>query len=700
MAHNTHSRTLVWQLVGAFFPVVACLLAGVCCSPARGETVARQWNEALLDAIRLDFPAPTVHSRNLYHVSAAMYDAWAAYDAAAQGTFFTEKYTSNNPAADRNEAISYAAYRILSHRYANSSGSFLSQARFTVLLNDLGFDPSNTTTVGNSPAAVGNRIAQQILAATINDGSNETNGYVDNTSYASVNPPMFVDDAGVVPPASLPLQDPNHWQPLRLNDNATQNGLPINPLQTYVGPHWGSVETFALGRNGGPGPYSWSSIDPGPPPQLGGVGDQQYRDDTVELIRYSSQLDVSQGPGSELIDISPAVNGNRPLGTHNNQGYALNPVTQAPYAQNLVRRADYGRVLAEFWADGPESETPPGHWNVLANEVSDSPLLEKRLGGSGQVLDDLEWDVKLYLALNGGVHDAAIAAWGTKREYDYVRPITKIRYQGGLGQSTDANQPSYHPDGLPLINGLIELITPESIATNGKHHNVWENVNRDDFGNVIPDAHFTQEQLVGKVAVLSWNHPPVNPLTQDAGVDWILAENWVTYQSSNFVTPAFAAYVSGHSTFSRAAAQILAQFTGSEFFPGGLGEETFTTDFLDFEMGPSEEIKLQWATYFDAADEAGISRLWGGIHVPADDFSGRVMGDAIGRLAYAHALGFFGASVVPEPHTLWLTVCLALVAMARNRTRYTPTRRSRYFLARAYRKQRTARYRPPRQPRC
>ena len=47
------------------------------------QSVARRMNEECLEAIRRDFPAPTVHSRNLYHSSAAMYDAWAAYDPVA-----------------------------------------------------------------------------------------------------------------------------------------------------------------------------------------------------------------------------------------------------------------------------------------------------------------------------------------------------------------------------------------------------------------------------------------------------------------------------------------------------------------------------------------------------------------------------------------------------------------------------------------
>ena len=51
---------------------------------------------------------------------------------------------------------------------------------------------------------------------------------------------------------------------------------------------------------------------------------------------------------------------------------------------------------------------------------------------------------------------------------------------------------------------------------------------------------------------------------------------------------------------------------------------------------------LQWATYRDAADQAGLSRLYGGIHVPADDLDGRIMGAEIGIIAVNHARSYFG----------------------------------------------------------
>ena len=100
---------------------------------------------------------------------------------------------------------------------------------------------------------------------------------------------------------------------------------------------------------------------------------------------------------------------------------------------------------------------------------------------------------------------------------------------------------------------------------------------------------------------------------------WIPAVDWVPYQLPTFVTPAFAGYVSGHSTFSRAAAEVLTAFTGSSFFPGGLYEVPVPSGRLKVENGPAQDFTLQWATYYDAADAAGLSRLYMGIHVPPDD---------------------------------------------------------------------------------
>jgi hypothetical protein len=99
--------------------------------------------------------------------------------------------------------------------------------------------------------------------------------------------------------------------------------------------------------------------------------------------------------------------------------------------------------------------------------------------------------------------------------------------------------------------------------------------------------------------------------------------------------------VSGHSTFSRAAAEVLTELTGSPYFPGGMLEWTVKRGELKNEEGPTRGVTLQWATYFDAADDAGISRLYGGIHIPADDFAGRKLGSACGKEAWALAQRYF-----------------------------------------------------------
>ena len=49
------------------------------------HSVARRWNEVMLQAIRNDFARPPIHARNLYHVTVAMWDAWAAYDDTPNG---------------------------------------------------------------------------------------------------------------------------------------------------------------------------------------------------------------------------------------------------------------------------------------------------------------------------------------------------------------------------------------------------------------------------------------------------------------------------------------------------------------------------------------------------------------------------------------------------------------------------------------
>jgi hypothetical protein len=403
------------------------------------------------------------------------------------------------------------------------------------------------------------------------------------------------------------MHDPTFWQPLALDQIVSQNGIAVpGRVQAFIGAQWGHVRSFALpvSKRGLP-------IDPGKPP-FGDAESATYKSQALEVLRASSELDATD---ETTIDIGPGARGDNPLGTNEGDGHALNPVTGAPYAPNRVRRADYGRLIAEFWADGPSSETPPGHWNVLANGVSDSPSLAARIGFGPAAR--LAWDVRLYFVLNGALHDAAIAAWGIKREYNAVRPISMIRYLAGHGQSSDPSGPAYDREGLPLVPGLVEVVTAASSAPGQRHAALADHV--------------------GEIAVRSWRGA--------AGVGWGLGSLWMPYQRPTFVTPAFPGYVSGHSTFSRAAAEVLTRITGSRYFPGGLLEQRFPPNSLTFEKGPATPVVLQAATYYDAADQAGASRVYGGIHVTADDFAGRRVGSTVGVRAWALAQRYFAGSI-------------------------------------------------------
>jgi hypothetical protein len=474
------------------------------------------------------------------------------------------------------------------------------------VMKDLGYDSADTNDKGDDPIAFGNRIGHSIIAATANDGSNEAGDYADTTGYEPDNAPLVFDNAGAG------LQAPERWQPLNLSIAATQNGIILPAgVQSYIGSNWDGVTPFAMKRTSPAVPWH----DPGPVPKLGAA----MKDWLVEVIRKTSYVDTSD---PTTMDISPGAYGHNSLGANDGKGWAKNPVTDQPYPPQVVLRADFARVMAEFWADGPNSETPPGHWNVLANMVADSPGFQRKLFGKGAPLDPLAWDVHVYLALDGAEHDAAITAWGAKRRYVTVRPISLIRWMGGKGQSSDPKGPSYDPQGLPLVPGLIEVVTKESSAPGQRHAALAFHV--------------------GEVAIRGWLGEPGDRTHQVSGVGWVRAVDWITYQRRTFVTPAFPAFISGHSTFSRAGAEVLTALTGSPYFPGGLGEYLAHKDtFLTFEKGPTTDVRLQWASYYDASDEAGQSRLYGSIHIPPDDYAGRRLGHLVGLDAVALATKYF-----------------------------------------------------------
>jgi hypothetical protein len=195
--------------------------------------------------------------------------------------------------------------------------------------------------------------------------------------------------------------------------------------------------------------------------------------------------------------------------------------------------------------------------------------------------------VKLYFALNGALHDAAVAAWGIKRTYQSVRPISMIRSLALQGQSSDRHAPSYHAQGLPLVSGLVELITRTSSEPGQRHAALRGHI--------------------GDVAVRTAN-------------GWVLSTRWTP--RGGVVTPPSPGWVSDESMFGRAAAVILAAETGS----GSL---------------PVTARLTRWRTYRTAADETGLSGVEAGTETLADDLAGARLGTLVGKRAWALAERYF-----------------------------------------------------------
>jgi hypothetical protein len=213
--------------------------------------------------------------------------------------------------------------------------------------------------------------------------------------------------------------------------------------------------------------------------------------------------------------------------------------------------SDRQKVTAEYWADGPRSEFPPGHWALIAQVVS------RKRGHS------LDYDAQMFFALGNALLDAGIAAWAEKYKWDFVRPITAIR-----------------------------------------------------------------ERYRGQT-VTSWLGPY-------QGYGPVSGESWIPYQSPNVVTPPFPEYVSGHSTFSSAAATILALFTESDTFGAFVTVKAGTSlfeprnDTLGQPGTPATDVALSWPTLTAAAKDAGLSRRLGGIHFQDGDEDGYNLGRSVG----------------------------------------------------------------------
>ncbi len=487
---------------------LALLLPGVTTAPlaraaragaAPTPSVVVRWNEALLRAVRDAKLGPPMVARALAVAHTCAYDAWAAYDRVAVGTRLGG--TLRRPAQERRyenkvEAISHAAYRAAVDLFPGSKATV-----FDPLMASIGLDPDNHSQDTTAPAGIGNLAAAEVLALRHRDGANqlgdEPGGQpgVPYSDYTGYRPANEAMDTRTALNPST-VHDVNRWQPLTYVDGP---GNLVTP--SFLGAHWQLVRPFVT------------------------VSARQFRSPSGPA-RYGSPEFVAQA--QELIEMNA----------------------------NLT---DEQKVIAEYWADGPRSELPPGHWNLFAQQV----LHRDRTGSRERELDRA---VKLYFALTNAIFDAGCCAWENKVAFDSVRPITAIRWL-------------FH-------------------------------------GRTIP----------------AWAGP-------GRGTQRIAGEDWFPYQPTSFPTPPFAEYSSGHSNFSAAGAEVLRLFTGSDRF-GGFVRISRGSSRIEPGIVPARDVTLTWATFSDAAAQAGISRRYGGIHFTQGDLDAQATGRAAARQCWATALTY------------------------------------------------------------
>ncbi|WP_338505366.1 vanadium-dependent haloperoxidase [Sphingomonas kaistensis] len=338
---------------------------------SHGSTINR-WNDLILSLLEVATNEPSLRmgppmvARALAMIYSAAYQAWSPFSDNAKP--YLPGGPSRRPQPQRTEqnkavAVSYAIYRTSLDLFNHPV--LISMLREQMIA--IGLDPNDASTSGNVPSAVGNNAAAAVLASRQNDNSNQ-----DGTMAGSSNPGQPYGDytdykafnnAGLAFGATLRrhVKDVRRWQPLSYIDPL--GGEVKTP--GYIAPHWGNVTPFSL--------TTGSQFRPAPP--------AGWTPDAPSLALNQAFLDQAR--------------------------YVVEVQNELTLEQ---------KIIAEFWADGPRSWLPPGHWCEIAGLVS------KHYRYS---IDD---DAKLFFALTNAILDASIATWEAKRFYDYARPITAIRW--------------------------------------------------------------------------------------------------------------------------------------------------------------------------------------------------------------------------------------------------------------------------------
>src|SRR6267143_940292 len=295
----TRRTALKWAAVAAAAPALSGLPLDVFAS---GDSLVLRWNEAALQGVRDSKLGPPMVARALAMVHTCIFDAWVAYDHQAVGTRLggaLRRPHGERTLANMNTTISFAAYRAAVDLFPGDRLSV-----FDPLMRRLGYDPANATADITTPAGVGNVAAQAVLEFRYRDGANQLGDEpggkpgVPDAAFTGYQP---ANDPMDLRRGSLfdpaAVHDANRWQPLRYFD---KTGTDVS--QPFVGAHWQQVTPFAL------------------------TNVAQLR--TTGPARYGSPAYESQARA--LLAISAGL-------------------------------TDEQKMIAEYWADGPQSELPPGH---------------------------------------------------------------------------------------------------------------------------------------------------------------------------------------------------------------------------------------------------------------------------------------------------------------------------------------------------
>lgn len=243
----------------AFIAVIGCGGGGstlpIDVTPTR--SAAMEWTDELMACVRASSLGSTPLSRAIGLTTSASYDAWAALDPQAVCVYTQDELlTVTVPPTNENIdiATSYANYRVLVDLFPHEEG------RLRQKMAVLNLNPDVVRTGTDSPAALGNLIAKNLIENRANDGSNQSASYTDTSGYSPVN---TVDT----------VSDPNRWQPVA---NTFPDGSSQTP--TYLTPHWGTVRSFA----------STASVHRCAPPPA--FGTPQFQAQVDEVIQTQIRL--------------------------------------------------------------------------------------------------------------------------------------------------------------------------------------------------------------------------------------------------------------------------------------------------------------------------------------------------------------------------------------------------------------------------